>query len=99
MPSFFESLSMVTLEAWALGRPVLANARCDVLKGQCQRSQAGLYYSNYAQFAGALQLFLADSQLRTQMGRNGRQYFEKRYTWNVIEQKYLALVRELNKES
>jgi glycosyltransferase involved in cell wall biosynthesis len=34
MPSYFESLSMVALEAWALGRPVLANGRCDVLKGQ-----------------------------------------------------------------
>ena len=34
MPSYFESLSMVALEAWALGRPVLANAKCDVLQGQ-----------------------------------------------------------------
>ena len=42
MPSYFESLSMVALEAWALGRPVLANGRCDVLKGQCIRSNAGL---------------------------------------------------------
>ena len=46
MPSYFESLSMVALEAWALGRPVLANARCDVLKGQCIRSNAGLYYDD-----------------------------------------------------
>ena len=46
MPSYFESLSMVALEAWALGRPVLANGRCDVLKGQCIRSNAGLYYEN-----------------------------------------------------
>ena len=30
MPSFFESLSMVALEAWALEKPVLANGRCDV---------------------------------------------------------------------
>ncbi len=44
MPSPYESLSMVALEAWALGRPVLANARCDVLVGQCLRSNAGLYY-------------------------------------------------------
>ena len=44
MPSYFESLSMVALEAWALGRPVLANGKCDVLKGQCIRSNAGLYY-------------------------------------------------------
>ena len=34
---------MVALEAWALGRPVLANGKCDVLKGQCMRSNAGLY--------------------------------------------------------
>ena len=46
MPSYFESLSMVALEAWALGRPVLANGKCDVLKGQCVRSNAGLYYEN-----------------------------------------------------
>src|SRR5262249_31682173 len=30
MPSYYESLSMVALEAWALGRPVLANGACDV---------------------------------------------------------------------
>src|SRR5437868_9231963 len=47
MPSYFESLSMVALEAWALGKPVLANARCDVLKGQCLRSNGGLDYENY----------------------------------------------------
>ena len=54
MPSYYESLSMVALEAWALGKPVLANARCDVLLGQCLRSNAGLYYENAAEFAAAL---------------------------------------------
>ena len=54
MPSYFESLSMVALEAWALGRPVLANGRCDVLKGQCIRSNAGLYYESYEEFVETL---------------------------------------------
>jgi len=54
MPSYFESLSMVALEAWALGRPVLANAKCDVLKGQCIRSNAGLYYDSEAEFVETL---------------------------------------------
>ena len=31
IPSFYESLSMVAIEAWAMGKPVRANARCDVL--------------------------------------------------------------------
>ena len=54
MPSYFESLSMVALEAWALGRPVLANGKCDVLKGQCIRSNAGLYYENAPEFVETL---------------------------------------------
>ena len=34
MPSAFESLSVIVLEAWAMGRPVLVNATCEVLEGQ-----------------------------------------------------------------
>ena len=63
MPSRYESLSMVALEAWALGRPVLANARCDVLVGQCIRSNAGLYYGNAQEFAGTLDALLGDPAL------------------------------------
>ena len=54
MPSYYESLSMVALEAWALGTPVIANARCDVLLGQCLRSNAGLYYADAAEFGAVL---------------------------------------------
>ena len=39
MPSYFESLSMVALEAWALGKPVLANGHCDVLHGPVHPQQ------------------------------------------------------------
>ena len=41
MPSYYESLSIVALEAWALGTPVLANARCDVLQGPVPAQQRG----------------------------------------------------------
>ena len=57
MPSYYESLSIVALEAWAVGTPVLANARCDVLKGQCLRSNAGLFYENADEFVEALSWF------------------------------------------
>ena len=58
MPSPFESLSVITLEAWKLGVPVLANARCKVLMGQCLRSNGGLFYHGYAEFAEGLRLLL-----------------------------------------
>jgi glycosyltransferase involved in cell wall biosynthesis len=98
MPSYYESLSMVALEAWALGRPVLANARCDVLAGQCLRSNAGLYYETAAEFAGALDALLDDPPLASALGRNGREYFERHYSWPVIERKYMEMFDRLASE-
>jgi len=98
MPSYFESLSMVALEAWALGRPVLANGRCDVLKGQCIRSNAGLYYENYEEFVEALYSLESNGPLNARLGRNGREFFKRHYAWPVIERKYLDMFAQLKKE-
>jgi glycosyltransferase involved in cell wall biosynthesis len=99
MPSYYESLSMVALEAWALGRPVLANGRCDVLKGQCIRSNAGLYYENYNEFVGTLEAIEQNRWLAGTLGRNGRQFFREQYDWPVIERKYLEMFERLKKEA
>jgi glycosyltransferase involved in cell wall biosynthesis len=98
MPSYFESLSMVALEAWALGRPVLANAKCDVLKGQSVRSNAGLYYETPAEFVETLKALEANRWLSAALGRNGRQFFREHYDWPVIERKYLDMIGRLAKE-
>jgi glycosyltransferase involved in cell wall biosynthesis len=99
MPSFYESLSMAALEAWALGRPVLANARCDVLLGQCLRSHAGLYYEDSADFAAAIDRLLDDPALAASLGRNGRTYFARHYSWPVIERKYLDMFDRLTSDT
>jgi glycosyltransferase involved in cell wall biosynthesis len=91
MPSYYESLSMVALEAWALGRPVIANAHCDVLLGQCLRSNGGLYYANTEEFGAVLDRVLTDDALVDRLGRNGRQFYEQHYSWPVIERKYLDM--------
>lgn len=98
MPSYYESLSMVALEAWALGRPVVANARCDVLLGQCLRSDAGLYYEDALEFAGALGAIVDNPALGAALGRNGREYFLRHYSWPVIERKYLDMFDRLRSE-
>lgn len=98
MPSFFESLSMVVLEAWALGRPVLVNGRCDVLKGQCLRSGAGLYYETFEEFVETLYALEASGPLNGPFGRNGRAYFARHYAWPVIERKYLDMLDRLARE-
>jgi len=98
MPSYFESLSMVALEAWALGRPVIANGRCDVLVGQSRRSNAGLYYGNAAEFAAAVDRLATDPPLAHVMGQNGRAYYAEHYAWPVIETKYLTMFDRLQRE-
>jgi len=98
VPSYYESLSMVALEAWALGRPVLANARCDVLLGQCLRSNAGLYYENAGEFSAALERLLDDRGVAAALGRNGRAFYERHYDWPVIERTYLDMFAQLDAE-
>jgi glycosyltransferase involved in cell wall biosynthesis len=85
MPSRYESLSVIVLEAWAMGRPVLVNASCRVLEGQCVRSGGGLFYRGYAEFAAALRLLGADAGVRGRLGAAGRDYVRREYDWDVVE--------------
>ena len=99
MPSYFESLSMVALEAWGLGKPVLANGRCDVLRGQAVRSNAGLYYESYPEFVEAVRVLESSPGVAATLGRNGRRFFQGNYTWPIVEQKYLDMFARLARES
>lgn len=99
MPSYLESLSMVALEAWAMGKPVLANAKCDVLQGQCIRSNAGLFYDNFHEFAETMRAIDSGPNLQAALGRNGRAFFERNYSWPVIEKKYVDMLEQLSKET
>jgi glycosyltransferase involved in cell wall biosynthesis len=98
MPSYYESLSMVALEAWALGKPVLANGKCEVLRGQCIRSRAGLYYETQAEFVETLRAIADSRTLNAALGTNGRAFFDRHYGWPVIERKYLDMLEQLSGE-
>jgi glycosyltransferase involved in cell wall biosynthesis len=98
MPSYLESLSMVALEAWALGKAVLANGRCDVLKGQCIRSNGGLYYDDFQEFIETLRAIDFNPGLAAALGRNGRDYFHRHYSWPIVERKYLDMFERLGRE-
>lgn len=95
MPSKYESLSMVLLEAWLCSVPVLVNGMCDVLKGQCIRANGGLWYTNFDEFADCLTLLLFNDELNHRLGLNGKQYVNNTYSWNVIETKYLNFISSL----
>jgi glycosyltransferase involved in cell wall biosynthesis len=84
MPSPYESLSMVLLEAWNHGRPALVNARCKVLRGQVTRADGGLYYANAIEFAAGLDYLLTHDATADAMGRQGLAYVEREYRWPTV---------------
>lgn len=94
LASEFESLSMVVLESMALEKPVLVNGNCAVLKGHCLKSNAGLYFTCYAEFEAALNYLLMYPEICEKMGANGKQYVIEHYQWPVILQKFYQLFDE-----
>jgi glycosyltransferase involved in cell wall biosynthesis len=95
LPSALESLSLSVLEAWSFGRPVLVNGACRVLEGQCVRSNGGLFYRGYAEFAPALRLLLERADLREALGRSGREYVAREYDWGVVERRTNAFLADV----
>ena len=92
VPSPFESLSLLALEAMAVGTPVLCNARSEVLVEHCLRSNAGLFYAERDEFIECTKLMLDDERLRRALGRNGKEYVKRNYRWDVILSKYDRLL-------
>jgi glycosyltransferase involved in cell wall biosynthesis len=99
VPSPYESLSLLALEAFAVGTPVLASARSDVLVDHCRRSNAGLYYADRDEFVEALKVLVADERLRAAMGKQGREYIGRTYRWDVILGKYDRMLAQLKDRS
>jgi glycosyltransferase involved in cell wall biosynthesis len=91
VPSPYESLSIVLLEAWNHAVPALVNARCRVLKGQVERANGGLYYHSAAGFSEALAYLLSHPRERDAFGRQGANYVDREYRWPTV----LARVEQL----
>jgi glycosyltransferase involved in cell wall biosynthesis len=95
IPSPYESLSMVLLEAWNHGVPALVNARCDVLKGQVTRADGGLYYQNGLEFEAALEYLRANRPVAAELGSQGRAYVDHEYRWPLVMDKIERLIAVL----
>lgn len=91
-PSVHESFSIVLMEAWVQGTAAVVNARCDVTREHCQRSNGGLYFSGYAEFEAILDLLLSDEALRKRLGEKGRRYVERNFTWEQVTGRFLDAV-------
>jgi glycosyltransferase involved in cell wall biosynthesis len=86
MPSPYESLSIVLLETWSVGRPALVNGKCDVLISHCRESNGGVWYNDYKEWRAALSI---DAETKSILGRQGQSYVRRSYSWERVEFDYL----------
>lgn len=96
MPSLYESLSIVLLESLLLKVPVIVNGKCDVTKAQCCRSNGGLYYNNYSEFANALNYIMKHPKISQEMGNAGYRYVTSQYTRELVLDNLMELIEEIS---
>lgn len=96
LPSAYESLSIAVLEAMSLGTPVLVNGNCEVLKGHCEKSKGGFYYTDYKTFKTQLQKISLNDKKRDLLSENGKRYIKENYTWGSAIKKYRNLIEEVS---
>lgn len=94
VPSPYESLSIVLLEAWNRGVPAIVNGLCAVLQGQVRRADGGLYYRSSSEFAEAVEFLQAHDAERVAMGRQGLAYVEREYRWPTVMARVEALLAQ-----
>lgn len=94
-PSHNESFSLVIMESWLCGRPMLVNGSCAVTKNFAIESNGGLYFKDYFEFEGAVNYMLSHKDNATAMGNNGKRYVKDNFAWDKIIEKYIKFFNEL----
>jgi glycosyltransferase involved in cell wall biosynthesis len=93
-PSVMESFGIVLLESFLAGTPGLVHAGGAVLRWQCERSGAGLWFRHYPDFEELLVRLLDDDALRASLGARGRDYVRREYAWDAVERRFFQALEE-----
>ena len=94
-PSTNESFSIVIMEAWQLGTPVLVHANCAVTKRHVIESGGGLYFKDESDFNLVVDEMLTNGFLRKSLSNAGKEYVEIKYSWKAVLDRFDKVVREI----
>ncbi len=94
-PSKNESFSLVIMESWLCGRPVLVHEGCPVTRSFASESNGGLYFGSYFEFEGCTDYLLKHRETAAAMGQNGREYVLRNFDWDIIVQKYIRFFNDI----
>ena len=93
-PSVNESFSIVIMESWLAGRPVMVHCECPVTRHHVVESGGGLYFCNYDEFAAGLSLLIEDEALSRRMGKAGRQYVLSQHGPDAVSARFHTALQD-----
>lgn len=98
-PKYNKALPIKLLEYMACGLPVIAS-NLPLVAQYINTSNSGLLYdaSNTDELAHCILQLLADPELRTRMGTNGKMFVMNKWNWNIMETLLLNIYDQLSKQ-
>jgi glycosyltransferase involved in cell wall biosynthesis len=97
-PSFFESFSLVLMEAWLNRRPALVNGECEVTLYHVLESNGGLYFTNVGEFVEAIHLLRTRPLMAAGLAAAGERYVRANYLWYDTAMRFHHYVEQLRAE-
>lgn len=93
-PSTNESFSIVMMEAWLRGTPVIVHGHCAVTRDHVVQSGGGLYFTSPEEFAAVVQELVGRPELAEVLGDNGRRYVRGHYSWEAVLRRLLGALAD-----
>jgi glycosyltransferase involved in cell wall biosynthesis len=91
-PSPHEAFSIVMMEAWTAGLPVVVNGACAATREHCARSGGGLWFAGPGSFEAVIRRLDADPDLRARLAAGGAAYVERRFSWPSLIERYRSFL-------
>jgi len=86
-----ESFSIVIMEAWLHGVPIIVSADCDVTRQHCVESGGGFWVNENKTFIEKLQCILNNNEKSIDMGNRGRNYVQQNYNWHKVMASFIRV--------
>jgi len=98
-PSKKESFSIVIMEAWREGTPVIVHGDCAVTREHVETSNGGLCFSNIDEYCEVMRCLLSEEELRKNLGLSGMAYVKRDYSWQAVLERFHRGCRKFEERS
>ncbi|MCM1984601.1 glycosyltransferase [Lyngbya confervoides] len=92
LPTYSENFGIVLAEAMIAGLPILTTPGAQISR-EIAQAKAGLIADSEVDLQLALQQLLSSPSLRRELGQNGKQLAQQRYSWPAIAQEFANTYR------